>query len=94
MNLNGTYMNPEEAQRRNYGLANYAETFRSCGLINELPMASATGIIKKLMADEKKLFKVTIDNITIEVEPGTTVLNAARKIGGDVILLLCAITAN
>jgi len=22
------------------------------------------------MADEKKLFKVTIDNITIEVEPG------------------------
>jgi NADH-quinone oxidoreductase subunit G len=36
------------------------------------------------MAEEKKLFKVTIDNITIEVEPGTTVLNAARKIGGDV----------
>ena len=36
------------------------------------------------MADEKKLFKVTIDNITIEVEPGTTILNAARSIGGDV----------
>lgn len=36
------------------------------------------------MADEKKLFKVTIDNITVEVEPGTTILNAARKIGGDV----------
>ncbi len=36
------------------------------------------------MADEKKLFKVTIDNITIEVEPGTTILNAARTIGGDV----------
>ena len=36
------------------------------------------------MADEKKLFKVTIDNITIEVEPGTSILNAARKIGGDV----------
>ena len=36
------------------------------------------------MADEKKLFKVTIDNITIDVEPGTTVLQAARKIGGDV----------
>src|SRR5688500_11973010 len=33
---------------------------------------------------EQKLFKVTIDNITIEVEPGTTVLQAARKIGGDV----------
>ena len=36
------------------------------------------------MADEKKLFKVTIDNITIEVEPGTSILQAARKIGGDV----------
>jgi NADH-quinone oxidoreductase subunit G len=36
------------------------------------------------MADEKKLFKVTIDNISIEVEPGTSILNAARKIGGDV----------
>ncbi len=29
-------------------------------------------------------FKVTIDNITIDVPVGTTVLNAARKIGGDV----------
>ena len=36
------------------------------------------------MAEEKKLFKVTIDNITIEVEPGTSILNAARQIGGDV----------
>jgi hypothetical protein len=36
------------------------------------------------MAEEKKLFKVTVDNITIDVEPGTTVLQAARKIGGDV----------
>src|SRR4249919_2296544 len=36
------------------------------------------------MAEEKKLFKVTIDNITIDVDPGTTVLQAARKIGGDV----------
>ena len=37
------------------------------------------------MADEKKqVFKVTIDNITIEVEPGTSILMAARKIGGDV----------
>lgn len=33
---------------------------------------------------EQKLFKVTIDNITVEVEPGTTILQAARKIGGDV----------
>ncbi len=29
-------------------------------------------------------FKVTIDNITIEVAPGTSILNAARKIGGEV----------
>ena len=41
------------------------------------------------MADEVKKeapanFKVTIDNITIEVAPGTTILNAARQIGGDV----------
>src|SRR5579872_6082968 len=36
------------------------------------------------MADEKKLFKVTIDNITVEVEPGTSILQAARMIGGDV----------
>lgn len=34
------------------------------------------------MSDQ--LFKVTIDDITIEVAPGTTVLMAARKIGGDV----------
>ncbi|MGC4102269.1 NADH-quinone oxidoreductase subunit G [Ferruginibacter sp.] len=41
------------------------------------------------MAEETKPappanFKVTIDNITIEVAPGTTILNAARTIGGDV----------
>ncbi len=36
------------------------------------------------MADEKKIFKVTIDNITVEVEAGTSILLAARKIGGDV----------
>ena len=30
------------------------------------------------------LFKVTIDNISIEVPAGTTILNAARIIGGDV----------
>ncbi|MBS1746095.1 MAG: (2Fe-2S)-binding protein [Bacteroidetes bacterium] len=35
------------------------------------------------MADQP-LVKVTIDNITIEVPAGTTILNAARKIGGDV----------
>ena len=41
------------------------------------------------MADEVKKeaptsFKVTIDTITIDVAPGTTILNAARTIGGDV----------
>jgi len=37
------------------------------------------------MSDEKKMFKVTIDNIPVEVEAGTTILNAARLIGGDVV---------
>jgi len=37
------------------------------------------------MAEEKKMFKVTIDNINIEVEAGTSILNASRKIGGDVV---------
>src|SRR5436309_3890899 len=41
------------------------------------------------MADEikkeaPKSVKVTIDNITIEVAPGTTILNAARLIGREV----------
>jgi NADH-quinone oxidoreductase subunit G len=31
------------------------------------------------------MVKVTIDDKTIEVEPGTTILNAARQIGGDVV---------
>jgi NADH-quinone oxidoreductase subunit G len=42
------------------------------------------GVKYKFMAEEKKLFKITIDNITVEVEPGTSILLAARKIGGDV----------
>jgi NADH-quinone oxidoreductase subunit G len=37
------------------------------------------------MSEQKKLFKVTIDNISIEVEPGTSILQAARAIGGDVV---------
>lgn len=36
------------------------------------------------MSEEQKLFKVTIDDITIEVPAGTTILNAARKIGHEV----------
>ncbi|MFC3196013.1 2Fe-2S iron-sulfur cluster-binding protein [Parapedobacter deserti] len=35
------------------------------------------------MAEEK--FKVSIDGIPVEVEPGTTILNAARLIGGDIV---------
>ena len=31
------------------------------------------------------MVKVIIDDIEVEVEPGTTILNAARKIGGDVV---------
>jgi predicted molibdopterin-dependent oxidoreductase YjgC len=41
------------------------------------------------MSEQKQLFKVTIDNITVEVEPGTTILQAARKVGStscDVLL--------
>lgn len=36
------------------------------------------------MAEETK-FKVSIDGIPVEVEPGTTIMNAARQIGGDII---------
>src|SRR4051812_37225962 len=36
------------------------------------------------MSEEIKLFKVTIDNISVDVPAGTTILNAARKIGGEV----------
>ncbi len=31
------------------------------------------------------MHRVTIDDITIEVEEGTTILNAARKIGGEIV---------
>ena len=31
------------------------------------------------------MLKVTIDNISVEVDEGTTILNAARKIGGKVV---------
>lgn len=36
------------------------------------------------MSEEIKIFKVTIDNISVDVPAGTTILNAARQIGGDV----------
>ncbi len=36
------------------------------------------------MAEEKKLFRVIVDNIPVDVEPGTTILQAARLIGGEV----------
>lgn len=37
------------------------------------------------MADEVVKFKVTIDGIPVEVAPGTSILNAARQIGGDIV---------
>ena len=37
------------------------------------------------MAEEKNKIKVKIDGITVEVDPGTTILNAARKIGGEIV---------
>lgn len=37
------------------------------------------------MAEEVVNFKVTIDGISVEVTPGTTILNAARQIGGDIV---------
>jgi NADH-quinone oxidoreductase subunit G len=36
------------------------------------------------MAEETK-FKISIDGIPVEVEPGTTIMNAARQIGGDIV---------
>src|SRR5688500_20363631 len=38
----------------------------------------------EIKKDAPKLFKVTIDNFTVEVEAGTSILQAARNIGGDV----------
>lgn len=38
-----------------------------------------------MMSEQTPKFKVTIDNISIEVAPGTTILNAAREIGGDLV---------
>lgn len=37
------------------------------------------------MVEEQVKFKVTIDGIPLEVAPGTTILNAARQIGGDIV---------
>lgn len=37
------------------------------------------------MSDEIKMLKVTIDNITISVPQGTSILKAARMIGGEVV---------
>ncbi|HUX84046.1 MAG TPA: 2Fe-2S iron-sulfur cluster-binding protein [Chitinophagaceae bacterium] len=37
------------------------------------------------MAEEKQQFKVTIDGVTVEVPPGTSILNAARIIGGKLV---------
>lgn len=37
------------------------------------------------MSENSEKFTVTIDGKAIQVEPGTTILNAARMIGGDVV---------
>lgn len=37
------------------------------------------------MSDQVQKIKVTIDDQTIMVDPGTTILNAARQIGGNVV---------
>lgn len=37
------------------------------------------------MSDNIEKIKVTIDGIPVEVAPGTTILNAARQIGGDIV---------
>ena len=37
------------------------------------------------MAEEVESFKVTIDGIPVEVAAGTTILEAARRIGGDIV---------
>jgi len=41
-------------------------------------------VAEEIKKEAPKLFKVTIDNITIEVSAGTSILNAARQIGGEV----------
>jgi len=37
------------------------------------------------MSEEKPLFKVTIDGVQIEVPAGTSILNAARQVGGNIV---------
>ncbi|PVH26036.1 2Fe-2S iron-sulfur cluster-binding protein [Sphingobacterium corticibacter] len=37
------------------------------------------------MAEEIQKFQVSIDGISVEVDAGTTILNAARQIGGDIV---------
>lgn len=37
------------------------------------------------MAEADVKFKVIIDGIPVEVAPGTTIMNAARQIGGDIV---------
>lgn len=44
--------------------------------------------------DKKPMFKVTIDDISVEVEAGTTVLEAARRIAGTLSRLQCVSIPN
>ena len=41
-------------------------------------------MVDEIKKEAPAKYKVTIDNITIDVTPGTTILNAARMIGGEV----------
>ena len=46
------------------------------------------------MSEEVKKFKVTIDGQTTEVLPGTSILEAARQIGGKSVPPAMCIIAN
>ena len=67
-------LNPEECMKRNYGLAHYAIRWKCAVMIIALhrQYLHCYQYLRETinMAEEKKLFKVTIDNITIEVPAG------------------------
>ena len=80
-------LNPDECLKRNYGLAHYADPIHVPVYSIKQRLISKDNFYVRRNIKWKKTpatFKVTIDNITIDVAPGTTILNAARQIGGDV----------
>lgn len=38
-----------------------------------------------MAVEQQEKFTVTIDGISVQVDPGTSILNAARQIGGDIV---------